>query len=169
MVDCWGTKVFLELNQNSKYMCGGSGVFNTKLLHMIFLIIHDVQTGIPQFWFGGIVHNFGGLYFLCNFHIRILFLHQATETETKIAICSRAYHLLVEKVCFNPNDIIFDPNILTIGTGMEEHNLYAINFINATKVIKVSCKFTLTPSILLGLFKRKANKDYHHQQSIAVK
>uniref|UniRef100_A0A8B9TP69 Methionine synthase n=1 Tax=Anas platyrhynchos TaxID=8839 RepID=A0A8B9TP69_ANAPL len=61
---------------------------------------------------------------------------QATETETKIAICSRAYHLLVEKVCFNPNDIIFDPNILTIGTGMEEHNLYAINFINATKVIK---------------------------------
>uniref|UniRef100_A0A803V4A6 Methionine synthase n=1 Tax=Ficedula albicollis TaxID=59894 RepID=A0A803V4A6_FICAL len=61
---------------------------------------------------------------------------QATETETKIAICSRAYHLLVEKVRFNPNDIIFDPNILTIGTGMEEHNLYAINFINATKAIK---------------------------------
>uniref|UniRef100_A0A8C5U3D5 Methionine synthase n=1 Tax=Malurus cyaneus samueli TaxID=2593467 RepID=A0A8C5U3D5_9PASS len=61
---------------------------------------------------------------------------QATETETKIAICSRAYHLLVEKVHFNPSDIIFDPNILTIGTGMEEHNLYAINFINATKTIK---------------------------------
>uniref|UniRef100_A0A8C3UG44 Methionine synthase n=1 Tax=Catharus ustulatus TaxID=91951 RepID=A0A8C3UG44_CATUS len=61
---------------------------------------------------------------------------QATETETKIAVCSRAYHLLVEKVHFNPNDIIFDPNILTIGTGMEEHNLYAMNFINATKVIK---------------------------------
>ncbi|XP_072189410.1 methionine synthase isoform X3 [Excalfactoria chinensis] len=61
---------------------------------------------------------------------------QATETETKIAICSRAYQLLVEKVHFNPNDIIFDPNILTIGTGMEEHNLYAINFINATKTIK---------------------------------
>uniref|UniRef100_A0A8C0VGQ6 Methionine synthase n=1 Tax=Cyanistes caeruleus TaxID=156563 RepID=A0A8C0VGQ6_CYACU len=61
---------------------------------------------------------------------------QATETETKIAVCSRAYHLLVEKVHFNPNDIIFDPNILTIGTGMEEHNLYAINFINATKTIK---------------------------------
>ncbi|XP_074752922.1 methionine synthase isoform X5 [Athene noctua] len=61
---------------------------------------------------------------------------QATETETKIAVCSRAYHLLVEKVHFNPNDIIFDPNILTIGTGMEEHNLYAMNFINATKTIK---------------------------------
>ncbi|XP_059697652.1 methionine synthase isoform X3 [Haemorhous mexicanus] len=61
---------------------------------------------------------------------------QATETETKIAVCSRAYHLLVKKMHFNPNDIIFDPNILTIGTGMEEHNLYAINFINATKTIK---------------------------------
>ncbi|NXD15987.1 METH synthase, partial [Nothocercus nigrocapillus] len=61
---------------------------------------------------------------------------QATETESKIAICTRAYHLLVEKLCFNPNDIIFDPNILTIGTGMEEHNLYAMNFINATKTIK---------------------------------
>lgn len=44
----------------------------------------------------------------------------------------------MKKLGFNPNDIIFDPNILTIGTGMEEHNLYAINFIHATKVIKVS-------------------------------
>lgn len=70
----------------------------------------------------------------------------------------------MEKVHFNPNDIIFDPNILTIGTGMEEHNLYAINFINATKTIKVSFKLILTQSILLGLFKRKTNKDYHHQQ-----
>ncbi|XP_066090739.1 methionine synthase isoform X2 [Saccopteryx bilineata] len=61
---------------------------------------------------------------------------QATETDTKIRVCTRAYHLLVEKLGFNPNDIIFDPNILTIGTGMEEHNLYAVNFINATKVIK---------------------------------
>lgn len=52
-------------------------------------------------------------------------------------ICSRAYKLLVTKVGFDPNDIIFDPNILTIGTGMEEHNDYAINFIRATKLIKV--------------------------------
>lgn len=50
----------------------------------------------------------------------------------------------MEKVHFDPNDIIFDPNILTIGTGMEEHNLYAMNFINATKTIKVSCKLILT-------------------------
>ncbi|XP_006146012.1 methionine synthase [Tupaia chinensis] len=61
---------------------------------------------------------------------------QATETDSKVRVCTRAYRLLVEKVGFNPNDIIFDPNILTIGTGMEEHNLYAINFIRATKVIK---------------------------------
>uniref|UniRef100_A0A452RV83 Methionine synthase n=1 Tax=Ursus americanus TaxID=9643 RepID=A0A452RV83_URSAM len=61
---------------------------------------------------------------------------QATETDTKISVCMRAYHLLVKKLGFNPNDIIFDPNILTIGTGMEEHNLYAVNFIRATKIIK---------------------------------
>ncbi|XP_042330107.1 methionine synthase [Sceloporus undulatus] len=61
---------------------------------------------------------------------------QATEASEKISICSRAYCLLVNKMGFNPNDIIFDPNILTIGTGMEEHNLYAINFINAAKTIK---------------------------------
>ncbi|KAK6328061.1 hypothetical protein J4Q44_G00000390 [Coregonus suidteri] len=61
---------------------------------------------------------------------------QATETERKVEICSRAYHLLVTQVGFDPNDIIFDPNILTIGTGMEEHSEYAINFIRATRLIK---------------------------------
>lgn len=62
---------------------------------------------------------------------------QATDTDRKVEICSRAYELLVSKVGFDPNDIIFDPNILTIGTGMEEHNNYAVNFIRATKLIKV--------------------------------
>ncbi|XP_071402225.1 methionine synthase [Centroberyx affinis] len=61
---------------------------------------------------------------------------QATDAERKVQICTRAYKLLVNNVGFDPNDIIFDPNILTIGTGMEEHNDYAINFIRATKVIK---------------------------------
>ncbi|KAK3529157.1 hypothetical protein QTP70_018111 [Hemibagrus guttatus] len=61
---------------------------------------------------------------------------QATEIDQKAQICTRAYHLLTEKVGFNRNDIIFDPNILTIGTGMEEHNMYAINFIKATRIIK---------------------------------
>ncbi|XP_061561270.1 methionine synthase isoform X7 [Phycodurus eques] len=61
---------------------------------------------------------------------------QATDTARKVDICTRAYNLLVSKIGFNPNDIIFDPNILTIGTGMEEHNDYAVNFIWATKRIK---------------------------------
>ncbi|XP_037836749.1 methionine synthase isoform X3 [Kryptolebias marmoratus] len=61
---------------------------------------------------------------------------QATDTDRKVEICTRAYKLLVNKVGFDPNDIIFDPNILTIGTGLEEHNNYAVNFIRATSVIK---------------------------------
>eukprot|EP00058_Branchiostoma_floridae_P018971 XP_002604460.1 hypothetical protein BRAFLDRAFT_122283 [Branchiostoma floridae] len=61
---------------------------------------------------------------------------QATDVEHKVQICTRSYRLLVDKVGFNPCDIIFDPNILTIATGMEEHNEYAINFIEATKIIK---------------------------------
>lgn len=62
---------------------------------------------------------------------------KATDTDRKVEICTRAYKLLISKVGFDPNDIIFDPNILTIGTGMEEHNIYAVNFIRATKLIKV--------------------------------
>ena len=61
---------------------------------------------------------------------------QATSYERKIEICERAYRLLTEKANFNPHDIIFDPNILTIGTGMEEHNDYALNFIKATGWIR---------------------------------
>jgi len=61
---------------------------------------------------------------------------QATDVERKVAICERAYKLLTEKVGFPPEDIIFDPNILTVATGMEEHNRYAINFIEATRQIK---------------------------------
>ncbi|KAM3591436.1 uncharacterized protein V6R79_002108 [Siganus canaliculatus] len=61
---------------------------------------------------------------------------QATDMDRKVDICSRAYKLLISKVGFDPNDIIFDPNILTIGTGMEEHNDYAVQFIKATKRIK---------------------------------
>lgn len=61
---------------------------------------------------------------------------QATETDDKFRICSRSYDILVNRVKFNPCDIIFDANILTIATGMSEHNNYAINFIEATKKIK---------------------------------
>ncbi len=64
---------------------------------------------------------------------------QAETVERKVSICQRAYKLLVEEVGFNPFDIIFDPNILAIATGMEEHNRFAINFIEATKIIKETC------------------------------
>ncbi|MCX6222046.1 MAG: methionine synthase [Bacteroidia bacterium] len=61
---------------------------------------------------------------------------QATTYEKRIEICERAYHLLVDKVHFPAEDIIFDPNILTIGTGLEEHNNYAIDFFRTTTWIK---------------------------------
>ncbi|MGK0188504.1 MAG: 5-methyltetrahydrofolate--homocysteine methyltransferase [Verrucomicrobiales bacterium] len=61
---------------------------------------------------------------------------QAATYEEKIRICERAYRILVDEVGFPPEDIIFDPNILTVATGMEEHNNYALDFINATRWIK---------------------------------
>jgi 5-methyltetrahydrofolate--homocysteine methyltransferase len=61
---------------------------------------------------------------------------QAASYEEKIRICERAYRILVDEVGFNPDDIIFDPNILTVATGIEEHNNYAIDFIEATRWIK---------------------------------
>ena len=61
---------------------------------------------------------------------------QADTYERKIAVCDRAYRLLVEKVGFPPQDIIFDPNVLAIATGMEEHDNYAVDFIRATRWIR---------------------------------
>ncbi len=61
---------------------------------------------------------------------------QADTYQRKIEVCERAYHILVDKVGFNPNDIIFDPNVLAVATGIEEHNNYALDFINATAWIK---------------------------------
>ena len=61
---------------------------------------------------------------------------QAASYEEKIRICERAYRLLVDEVGFPAEDIIFDPNILTVATGMEEHNNYAVDFIRATRWIK---------------------------------
>ncbi|GAC1418608.1 MAG: hypothetical protein NVSMB62_10510 [Acidobacteriaceae bacterium] len=63
---------------------------------------------------------------------------QAASYEEKIRICERAYRILVDEVGFPPEDIIFDPNILTVATGMEEHNNYAVDFINATRWIKAN-------------------------------
>ncbi|MBW6537459.1 MAG: methionine synthase, partial [Mariniphaga sp.] len=61
---------------------------------------------------------------------------QADSYERRIEICERAYKILTEKVNFPPQDIIFDPNVLTIGTGLEEHNNYAVDFIKTIKWIK---------------------------------
>ncbi|HEV3416503.1 MAG TPA: methionine synthase [Pirellulales bacterium] len=61
---------------------------------------------------------------------------QAVTVEDKVRICRRAYRLLTEEVGMAPTDVIFDPNILTVATGIEEHNRYAINFIEATREIK---------------------------------
>ena len=61
---------------------------------------------------------------------------QADTLQRRIEICTRAYHLLLKEVGFPPEDIIFDPNIFAIATGLEEHNNYAIDFIEATRVIK---------------------------------
>jgi 5-methyltetrahydrofolate--homocysteine methyltransferase len=69
---------------------------------------------------------------------------QAETIERKVAICQRAYRLLTEKAGFPPEDIIFDPNVLAIATGLEEHNDYAINFIEAVRQIKATCPGALT-------------------------
>ena len=66
---------------------------------------------------------------------------QADSFERKTEICSRAYHLLVDEVGFPPQDIIFDPNVLAIATGIEEHNNYGVDFINATKWIKANLPY----------------------------
>jgi 5-methyltetrahydrofolate--homocysteine methyltransferase len=64
---------------------------------------------------------------------------QADTIARKVEICQRAYKLLVEQAGFDPADIVFDPNILAIATGLEEHNDYAINYIEAAKIIKATC------------------------------
>ena len=66
---------------------------------------------------------------------------QADTYERKIEICKRAYDTLVKKINFPPEDIIFDPNIFAVATGIEEHNNYAVDFINATKWIKENLPF----------------------------
>src|ERR1035437_2455054 len=61
---------------------------------------------------------------------------QADTVDRKVSICERAYRILTERVGFPAEDIIFDPNIFAIGTGIEEHNNYAVDFIEATRTIK---------------------------------
>ncbi len=63
---------------------------------------------------------------------------QADTIDRKVEICTRAYTILTEEIAFPPEDIIFDPNILTVATGIEEHNDYAVNFIEAVRRIKAT-------------------------------
>ena len=65
---------------------------------------------------------------------------QADTIDRKVDICERAYRLQTERISFVPEDIVFDPNILAVATGLEEHNAYAVNFIEATRLIKQRCK-----------------------------
>src|SRR5439155_23988174 len=66
---------------------------------------------------------------------------QADTVERKVEVCTRSYRILTEDVGFPPQDIIFDPNVLTVATGIEEHNNYAVNFIEATRRIKATLPF----------------------------
>jgi 5-methyltetrahydrofolate--homocysteine methyltransferase len=61
---------------------------------------------------------------------------QAADRDAKVRICTRAYRLLVDRAGFPPEDIVFDPNILTVATGIDEHNNYAVDFLEATRLIK---------------------------------
>lgn len=78
------------------------------------------------------IHRYGAALIVMAFDE----MGQATTYKRKIEICERAYWILIKKLNFPPEDIIFDPNILTVGTGIEEHNNYAVDFIKATKWIK---------------------------------
>ncbi|GAB2853015.1 methionine synthase [Hymenobacter ruber] len=69
---------------------------------------------------------------------------QADSLERRIEICQRSYDILVKEVGFDPSDIIFDPNILTVGTGMDEHRNYALDFIEAVRWIKANLPGALT-------------------------
>ena len=69
---------------------------------------------------------------------------QAATKEDKIRICQRVYKILTEEVQFDPCDIIFDPNVLTVATGIEEHNTYGLDFIEAVHKIKELCPHSLT-------------------------
>ncbi|XRB01183.1 cobalamin-dependent methionine synthase [Pycnococcus provasolii] len=86
----------------------------------------------------GLINGIGGCCGTTNEHIKALH-DMAANCEDKVRMCQRAYKILVEKVGFDAQDIVFDPNILTVGTGMAEHNEYAVDFINATREIKRVC------------------------------
>ena len=85
-----------------------------------------------------LVHSYGASMVVMAFDEK----GQAATKEDKVSICKRAYDILVEEVGIPPQDIVFDPNILTVATGMEEHDRYALDFIEAIPEIKKLCPFS---------------------------
>jgi len=104
----------------------GKGVVNSISLKEGEADFLDKARAVRRYGFGVVVMAFDEV-------------GQADTTERKVEICERAYRLLVDQVGFPAEDIIFDPNILAIATGIEEHDLYAVNFIEATREIKRRC------------------------------
>jgi len=86
-----------------------------------------------------LVHDYGAAVIVMAFDEQ----GQADNVERKVAICKRCYKILTETVGFNPSDIIFDPNIFAVATGIEEHNSYGLDFIEATRLIKESLPHVL--------------------------
>jgi hypothetical protein len=87
-------------------------------------------------------HDCSRLYLLELYSIAFGGINEPAGHEARalqISMCQRAYRILVEEVGFNPQDIIFDPNILTVGTGLAEHNNYAVDFFRATRELKRIC------------------------------
>ncbi|CAN7333504.1 methionine synthase [Agrobacterium tumefaciens] len=85
-----------------------------------------------------LVHNYGAAVVVMAFDE----VGQADTYERKVEICSRAYKLLTEKAGLSPEDIIFDPNVFAVATGIEEHNNYGVDFIQATKTIRETMPLT---------------------------
>ena len=85
------------------------------------------------------IHRYGAAVIVMGFDEQ----GQAETVERKVEIALRAQQLLVEKVGFDPSDIVHDPNVLAVATGMEEHNAFAINFIEATRRIRAACPTTM--------------------------
>lgn len=119
---------------SSKWEVLEAGLQNTQGKSIVNSI--SLKDGEDEFLRrAGLVRQYGAACVVMAFDER----GQATETDEKVRICKRAYDLLTERVGMPAEDIIFDPNILTVATGIEEHNDYAVNFIEAAREIKQLC------------------------------
>ncbi|MCR9293799.1 MAG: methionine synthase [bacterium] len=119
---------------SSKWEVLEAGLQNTQGNSIVNSI--SLKDGEPEFLKRAeLVHRYGAACVVMAFDEQ----GQATETDEKVRICKRAYDLLTQEISLPPEDIIFDPNILTVATGIEEHDNYAVNFIEATRRIKQVC------------------------------